>query len=598
MRQLPQALWSRPNLIRIFIVIALGTWLLATTIPSLTQIWEAPPGNGLSVDLNGLVTGVDKGSPAAAARIAPGDRVAVPLPRDLFHTPPGPMPVRIVHKGSMRLITVTTKPSPLSLPQKLRFIAKNLSYVIFLVVGSLLLLLRPSPMTWAFYLYCVLRRWGDLGFYWPGASNFFWFNLIALAVLGGATCVLVAIFALRFPSNRLSGWRRLLNRIAIVLLVAFPAAWLYLWIRVAVFGLPSQVVFDALIIATSIVYLGASAIFIVTFFRSHGEERKRHQWILIFPVVLIMRVVAINQSNGLILYALPLWFSDVLGLLGVCVPIVVAYAVIRHRVFDVQFVISRALAYGAITSIMVAAFSLVDWFLSKQFATTRLALTAEITVALALGFWLNSLHRGVNRFIDSAFFRQRHLAEQRLARAAQAVRRAESHEAVDRFLVFEPVQALDLTAAALFHRDEAHGCFVRETTVGWDGMDELDLASDDPLVLHVLAERTPVRLAEVSWPSGETSALLRATVLASPVYVREQLDAIVFYGAHCNGADLDPDEVRALVPLAESAGAAYEHIETRSLQAQLSLLMHQRKPRERKSTVVRTKRNLRGRDAR
>lgn len=127
-------------------------------------------------------------------------------------------------------------------------------------------------------------------------------------------------------------------------------------------------------------------------------------------------------------------------------------------------------------------------------------------------------------------------------------------------MVDEPIQALDLAAAALFH-SAADGRFVREAAAGCDDTYGDELGRNDPLVLHLLAQRAPLRLSEVGIvPAGRSGA-----VLASPIVVRQRLAAIVLYGAHRSGADIDPDEVRSLVPLCVGAGAAYAHIDAEML---------------------------------
>ncbi len=568
---------------RIVIVSAMGAWTLGTLAPDLHCLFSACPSNGLSVDYDGVVDEARPDSPAAAASIRPGDRVLPPWPEGLFRDPPPSLSLRVEHDGTIKQVTLVPTPMSASRGQKIRFSALVLSYLIFLVVGSTVLLLRPSAMTWAFYLYCVLRRYGDLLFFWPGSSWAFWANFLPLSALGGSTCALVAIFALRFPNDRLAGWRRPAERAAIALAVALPFAWLYTFARVAFFSVPSESLVRLLVQVTSAVYLFAAVVFLVTLLHSHGDQRQRLRWILVFPAVLIMHVVAIELADSL-----PQWFADALIALGACVPIAVAYAVVRRRVFDIEFAISRALVYAAITTLIAGTFLLLDWFMSKQFAETRFTLTAEIILALAIGSWLNMLHRNVDRFIDSTLFRQRHLAEERLAKAAAAVLRAESPEVVDRFLVHEPVRALDLTSAAIFHRDAAKGRFARAAAFGWDHVDTRELTSDDPLVLHLLTEGASVRLADVVWPSESSSAHLGDALLAMPVMLREELAAVVLYGPHRNGADIDPDEIRGVVLLVERAGAAYDHIEARTLREQVASLIRERDAKQREIETLRT----------
>jgi hypothetical protein len=572
----------------VIIVGAIGIWTLVSMLPQLSCTWHACPSNGLStsndtlIDYDGVVTDVIPRSPAAAASIVPGDRVALPLPYGLFRNPPKTLTLPLIHDGTTRLVTLSPIAVPLSNSGKLRQLALSLSYLIFVIVGSGLLLLRPSTITWVFYLYCVLRRFGDLYFYWPGSDAIFWSSYLMYGALGGANCALVMIFALRFPSDRLEGWRTTANRAAVLLAAILPLLWLYLLLRQNFLGLPSEALVGILVLVTSTVYLGAAAAFVLTLARSHGDERQRLRWILVFPIFLVLRVVAINLPASL-----PSWSWDVLIALAVAIPLTVAYAVVRRRVFDIQFVISRALVYAGITSIVAGAFLLLDWFMSKQFAQTRFTLTAEIILALAVGSWLNMLHRNVDRFVDSTFFRQRHLAESRLAKAASAVLHAESHEVVDRFLVHEPVRALELTSAAIFHRDQGAGHFTREVAVCWDHIKTKELTANDPLVLHLLAEEAPVRLADVIWPSDASPTSVGDSVLAMPVLLRDQLVAIVLYGPHRSGADIDPDEVRGVLLLVERAGAAYDHIEARALREQVTSLIRERDAKQREIEMLR-----------
>jgi len=565
---------------RAAVVLAVGLWAVGTLAPRVSCLWHPCPSNGLEVNYGGVVNRVDAGSPAAQAGIEPGARIVSPLPRGLTREPPQVLSFNLEHDGKVRPITLTPRPTNLTLTEKLRLLALCTEYLIFVIVGAGLLLLRPSAMTWSFYLYCILRRYGDLFFYWPGSNAFFWFNALVFASLGGASCALVTMFALRFPNNKMEGWRLPLNRIAIALAILLPAPWLYVFVRLDFLGLPSQAIVRVLVMLTSLVYVLAAAIFLATLFQSHGDERQRRQWILVFPLVLLLRVLVINIPRSV-----PQWVFDALIALAVFIPLTVAYAVIRRRVFDVQFVISRALVYGSLTTIIAGTFLLLDWFMSRQFAQTRFTLTAEIIFALVLGSSLNMLHRNVDRFIDGVFFRQRHLAERRLAKAAVAITRAESFSAVDQFLVHEPVQALGLISAALFRKSE-HGNFVRKLDVGWDHADVHELGPNDPLVLHLLAEGEPVRLAEVAW-SGDRMPHMANAVLAMPLLLRDNIVTIVLYGPHRTGADIDPDEERSLAPLVDRAGAVYDHIDAQALRAKVELLTRERESKDREIARLR-----------
>lgn len=570
------------KVLRTTIVIVVGVWMLATVLPHLECLWSACPTNGMEQTYGGLIAGVDDGSPADKASIQEGDRIAVPIPRNVYREPPPAVTtLRVVHNGVTRTVSLVPQLRLLAVDARLRLLALNASYLLFLIVGSVVLLMRPSAMTWIFYLYCVVRHFGDIGLYLPGPSSWFWANYMLLVTVGGAGAPLVAMFALRFPDDRIDGWRKPVNAIAIVLLIALPIAWLSIFWQLIGLGQPVEMEVVRLAYFTSILYLGVAAIFLVTLLRSHGDARHRIQWILVFPIVLVMRVIAIDLPH-----ALPEWYSGLLTALGALIPLTVAYAIVRQRVFDIEFAISRAVIYGVITSIIAGTFLLLDWLMSAQFSQSRLTLTAEIIVALALGSCLNMLHKGVDRFVDGTFFRQRHLSEKRLARAAGAVMRAESHDAVDRFLLYEPVEALGLSSAALFHREAQEPRFVRELAIGWNDGDVRELTCEDPLVLHLLAEGEPVRLADVAWSTDQLPSIGHA-VLATPVMLRDELVTIVLYGPHRTGADIDPDEMRSLVHLTQSAGASYDHIDARTLREELAALLLQCETKERELAALR-----------
>jgi hypothetical protein len=565
---------------RVALVIFISAWSVGTLGPKVGCIWHACPDNGLDLNYGGVVNRVDPGSPADKAGMQTGDRIIPPLPRGITRSPPKVLSFELEHRGLARPIVLRPQPVSMSRPDALRLLAVIASYLVFVVVGSWLVVLRPSVMTWSFYFYCILRRYGDFFFYWPGSDAFYWVNALAFASLGGASCAFVMIFALRFPTDRIEGWRRPLNAVAVALVAILPLAWLYAFVRLDFLGLSSQSLVRALVLVTSAVYGLAAVIFIATLIQSRGDERQRLKWILVFPIVLLLRLAVINIPRSL-----PEWIFNGLIALAVLIPLTVAYAVIRHRVFDIRFAISRALVYGTLTSLIAGTFLLLDWFMSNQFAGPRYTLTAEIIFALALGSSLNMLHRNVDRLVDGIFFRKRRLAEEQLAAAASAVSRAESFSAVDQFLIHEPVQALVLVSAALFRRND-RGHFVRKLAVGWERGDAEELSSNDALVLHLVARAAPVRVADVAWSAKAPH--MASAVLAMPVLLREQVAAIVLYGPHRNGADIDPDEQKSLAPLLERAGAAYDHVDAKALRAKVELLTREREAKEREIARLRS----------
>lgn len=575
MAKQPTTVSSARSVVRMLVVMLIALWTAGTAVLDLSVLWSPPRDDGLAYNRQGVILSVRADSPAAAAGIRAGDRIATADARWFAVRPrPAVESVRVIHNGKTRTVTLRTEPAPLTVGEKVDVGVNALAFFVFLTVGSVLVLIRPSRMTWAFYVFCASTILVHLGVRFPGSLAIYWGLRISIQYLHALGDGAMLVFAARFPDDAPVGWRKWAERAGLAVCLLFPPLQIISWqVRWLAGEFTPQALDHVIALVYAATYIAAIATFFTVYAQSRGQERQRIKWALIFPVVLTLRMPQnLNWITPLPFLVLPYELDYAFFIASMLIPLGVAYAVVRHRAFDITFAISRTIVYGALTSIFVAVFSLLHWFLAKQLAETQLALTASIVAALSLGFWLNSIHRNVDRLVDSIFFRQRHEAERRLARSVAAVPLAESNEAVGHFLINEPVAALDLASAAVFHR-EGDGRFVRsDAAVGWEACRISGLSSSDPLVLHLVAERSAIRVTEIAWSPPGLPSGAAAPSLAVPVLVRRQLTEIILYGAHRNGADIDPDEERHLVPLAVGAGAAYEHLETEALRTKIDAL--------------------------
>ena len=329
-------------------------------------------------------------------------------------------------------------------------------------------------------------------------------------------------------------------------------------------GPPAEVLNRVQLYVGWLISLVALYAFVDTYLRARGVDRQRIQWVVIgFGISLVASPISSFITTELT--NSPLELSEAVGLLGAAAPVMFAYAIIRHRVIDVSFVVSRALVYGVLTSLLVGAFALIDWLFIDKLKLARLGTIAEMGVAVAGGFWFNGLHRRVDLLIDATFFRQRHQAERQLARDAAALPFATSSEVVAKVLVNEVARALSLASAALFRRG-SDGVYIRERSEGWSATDTARLdAEDEHLLILLQAENGPISLYDHPWRTQGVPEEPAHPVLALPIIVRRELAAIVLYGAHVHGEGLDPDEIEAIAGLAPGAAAAYDHLEAESM---------------------------------
>ncbi|MBV8727487.1 MAG: hypothetical protein JO233_06855, partial [Candidatus Eremiobacteraeota bacterium] len=515
-----------------------------------------------------VIASVARGSPVEKAGIRPGDLIDFPTtPYDarVIAMVPGTIvphklvTISFVHAGQRRLITMAADVREPVYRQPL-IVAREIAMLVFIAVGVALVLLRPSPMTWGFFLFCCAFSPAPYAVasatlpYWVAAAE-----QIINTLIFSAGVVGLVVFALRFPSGTLRGWRITAERLCLALILPAGAFSLWSTIRFQFIDSSTRVGLSTLL-TLGFAYISLAFVALVlTYARSSGGERSRIRWLVVGSAAALIA----SGIDNLLKPSAPYWSHASLEFLTILMPLSVAYAVIRHRVIDVSFVVSRAVVYAVLTTVVVGIFALIDWLLGRVLAQTRLALAAELAAALSLGFWMNGLHRRLDQFIDRVLFRQRYLAARRLLRAAAGLPHAVADSAVDEMLVAEPADALKLASAAVFRRVD--NGFTRLAALNWPDDSAQHVATDDQLVLLLIGEHGPLRLRDTGWSRANIPHGDREPALAVPVLVRDRLIAFALYGSHNNGEALDPDEIASLDRLAISAGVAYDHLEAEAL---------------------------------
>jgi hypothetical protein len=255
----------------------------------------------------------------------------------------------------------------------------------------------------------------------------------------------------------------------------------------------------------------------------------------------------------------PVAIAQIAGYAVVIMPINVAYAVLRHRVLDVNFVLNRALGYGILSVFVVAVVSLIDWTFGQIVGGAHLTVVIELAVTIALGFLLDRINKLIESLVERIFFRHRRLAESYLRRAAAALPFATEESAVSDGLVQIPAEALRLNAAALYRRSADGSRFEGVATSATTTMAPPGFERNHLLVRMLQASEQKLWLDELRTHLDPQNSGIYT--LAMPVTVRHELVSFTLYGAHTNGSQIDPEEVALLEELAREAARAYDHIE-------------------------------------
>jgi hypothetical protein len=167
--------------------------------------------------------------------------------------------------------------------------------------------------------------------------------------------------------------------------------------------------------APSILLVSLAAL-VVRFRRSRGVERSQMKWLTFAGAVLVAAFALSFVWEPLVGPGLA---SDAIFLLGIAalvfLPVAVAIAILRHRLYEIDRVISRTLVYGLLTVVLGAAyFGLV---LAGQAVFSSFAGGSDLAIAvstLVVAALFLPLRSRVQRFVDRRFYRRRYDAQRTL----------------------------------------------------------------------------------------------------------------------------------------------------------------------------------------
>lgn len=523
---------------------------------------------------------VGERGPAAEAGIRVGDRLryaTLPLRGRRFvvfeEEVPGGAPISFVVARGHATRPVTLVASSLRGIGQIETLTYAAAGLALALVGIILVLVRPSRMTWAFAWIAppLVMPWA-LGFWAQEHQNVAAAAVdVLMALLWATSSTAMMIFASRFPNDRPRGLTAFTDRASVPVGIVVAAIYLYAYLHVRFTLVPPLHIIQ--LVDYAIVVPGAAALvaLIATYVTTPGGTRTRLLPVIASFIVLI--AMAVLQQVGTELTAnadLLLWFALAFPASPALVAAAVAYGVVRHRVMDVSFIISRTLVYTLLTVTVVAVMACIEYIFGKVLEHQGVATVLNILAAIGLGLGLNSMHKYLDDAIDRILFHRRHLAEQRLATVVRMLPNATSPATIDAALVDEPADALGLDAAAVYRDDD--GSYRRAHALGWRGADDDGvLGPDDPLVLRLRTDLEAVDPQDLRWQRGDDRGTTYPLLYAVPVVSGHDVSAIALYGGHTTGEDLDPDERRILRGLARAAAAGYDRIATAQLRRKLEL---------------------------
>jgi hypothetical protein len=288
-------------------------------------------------------------------------------------------------------------------------------------VGWLLLgvavLLDATGIAAAYGPYGLLARPGALPAAGVVAAHYPPFAVASLACLG---FVLLLTPTGSLPSPRWRWWARVTAAVPLAFLVVVavapkPSAGRYQ-------ALDSPFDFDAFggvvlvvdLVAQAVTVLGmvvAAGSLVVRFRRARGTERQQLRWVAL--AAGLVALVAVVALAGLAAGTSALLGSVATQFCVAVLPVAIGAAVLRYRLYDLDRIVSRALAYGLLTVLLGGGYALVVLGLGQLLGRRSSLTVAAATLAVAAAF--QPARRRVQDLVDRRFNRRRYDAAQTIA---------------------------------------------------------------------------------------------------------------------------------------------------------------------------------------
>jgi hypothetical protein len=517
---------------------------------------------------DGVVTKVPASRPKGTDALHMGDRVRIDRIQP-FDRKPGLARIGytqqnfdrrlpIERAGVERVLYLKATPEPMA--SRAILLLRIILYVAAVGFGALLLIVNPTLATFAFFVFCLggsePTSFTDLLFDMP------WRQIPPVIgdLISGQAPLALLLFALCLAVNNQRARVAIAAVLGVCALTMGALNALDFW-RVTYGAMPAQQLHHAYSVAETAANVLTAIAFAAAFVRMRGAERHRTAWII---AAFVAAVSGRFLSEHFFPTHLNFWQNGTLLSLSIAPVIVVWIAVVKHHFFDVDFVVSRALVYTAITAAVIGVVGSSEELATYIFYNnTNLAYGVTIAVSLVVGSTFGRVKEFLEHFVDRFIFRERHAQREALERVAANLLDAEDTAIVYSVLLHDVPSILDLSFSGIMMRT-ADGGYTLAHEWNWppECVNILDPAHQ--LTLDIYKSRGVLPDDAVRSTMVKSLFPNDRLTYAAPLYFDRSVSALVLYGHSVSGLDIDPEERVTLVRVMANASIALNAIELAS----------------------------------
>ena len=187
--------------------------------------------------------------------------------------------------------------------------------------------------------------------------------------------------------------------------------------------------------------LAAAASLFVRYRRSASEERLQLKWFAFAAVTALVLLTALLPASIASHAGQSAFNAGVIAGIGLALPVAVGIAVMKYRLYAIDRIISRTLAYAIITGLLAGVYAGLVLLATRVLSVHTPVAVAVATLAAAALF--SPLRQRVQRAVDRRFNRARYDADQAMAAFAAQLKDAVDLDSVRDDLAGAVQQALE-----------------------------------------------------------------------------------------------------------------------------------------------------------
>lgn len=261
-----------------------------------------------------------------------------------------------------------------------------------------------------------------------------------------------------------------------------------------------------------------------------------------------------GSTNYLLWYKIPIApFGNILVSIYVAMT---AYAIIKHRLFDIRLIVARAVAYTALVLILGIIYASGLFIIGAVFIGATAVgnqLLASTILALAMAFTFQPLRRYLEKSTDRIFYKDRYNAQKLLYNLTVIMASTLRLEDLTHQLLREVISQMRITRGAFILTKGDHIYEIAHE--GYHSTPELE----EGKVITLLNQNKMLIFEELS--EGEIKDIMRELNFTIAIYLRtegEQIGLLTF-GEKLSGDIYTSDDIRVLEIFAPEAAVAIQN---------------------------------------